>query len=169
MSPSMRGASPGLRAPSGCKAGNDSTLVGLSMPRQLQFNVRMPGSSASITASSVSPTSASTEPAAAAIARRITTSASGSFRQQSATTRTSVMGRVSCDIVQGKLFRRAQPAGMTLYHLISLDGRLLRQSFVGRDDARHQFVADHVLGSKPDLGDAFDPVEQLCRFREARG
>ena len=32
--------------PVGCSAGKDSTLVGLSMPRQLAFSVRMPASSA---------------------------------------------------------------------------------------------------------------------------
>ena len=38
--------------PVGCNAGNDSTLVGLSMPRQLPLSVRMPASSVSMIASS---------------------------------------------------------------------------------------------------------------------
>ena len=44
MSPSIRGASSGPDPPVGGDAGNDSTLVGLSMPRQLRFSVRMPAS-----------------------------------------------------------------------------------------------------------------------------
>ena len=64
-----------------------------------------------MTASSASPTSASTASAAAAIARWITASASGSSCQQSATTRTSVMGRAECGIVQSILCdRKSRPA-----------------------------------------------------------
>src|SRR5579859_2744638 len=168
MSPSMRGASPALGAVSGCSAGNDSTLVGLSMPRQLLFSARMPESSVSITASSASATSASTASAAAATARWITASASGSFCQQSATTRTSVMGRVKCDIV---VLRKGLPArrwGAAM--LVSLAaGRLRRRTLVGCDNSRHQLMADHVFGGKPNLGNALDAVEQLGRFGKPRG
>ena len=83
----------GAAGPVGCSAGNDSTLVGLSMPRQLLFRVRMPASSVSMTASSASPASASTISAAASMARCTMASASGSACQQSATTRTSVIGK----------------------------------------------------------------------------
>src|SRR5689334_1759592 len=154
MSPSMRGASPGLRVPAGCSAGNDSTFVGLSMPRQLLLSVRIPVSSVSITASSASLTSASTLSAAAAIARWITDSASGASCQQSATTRTSVIGSVRCDIV----VKKVRPA-KTAQPLLFAGGRLLRRGFVGRDDSRDQFMADHVLGGEFHLCDALDSVE----------
>jgi hypothetical protein len=52
-----------------CSAGNDSTLVGLSMPRQFLFSVRIPASSVSMTATSASAVSASTMEAAASMAR----------------------------------------------------------------------------------------------------
>src|ERR1700759_1502360 len=166
MSPSMRGGSSAFRGPVGCSAGNDNTLVGLSMPRQLALRVRMPASSVSITASSVSPTSASTASAAAAIARWITASASGSLRQQSATTRTSVMGRVSCDIISGKIYP-ARLAGQD--DITSLAGRLLRRSFVSRDDARPQLMADPAFGGELPLGPALDAVEQFDRLCKAGG
>src|SRR5215831_10345287 len=146
MSPSIGGASPGLRAPSGLSAGKDSTLVGLSIPRQFLFSVRMPESSVSMTASSASPTSASTASAAAAIARWITASEYGSVCQQLATTRTSVIGRINCDIVVWESSSGA-PAGVTPASCVNSPaaGRFLWRALIGRDDSRDQFVTDHVL------------------------
>src|SRR5581483_10603888 len=152
------GASPGFRAPSGCSAGKDSTLVGLSMPRQLQFSVRIPASSVSMTASSASPTSASTASAAAMIARWITASASGSCCQLSATTRTSVMGSVNCDIVVWGVSSGA-PDGATTLVICLFARRLLRRAFIGGDNPCHQLMADHVFGGEPHLGDAVDAME----------
>src|SRR5215472_1256771 len=165
MSPSMRGGSPGLRAVVGCSAGNDSTLVGLSTPRQLLLRVRIPGSSVSITASSASPTSASTLSAAAAIARWMTASAAGASRQQSATTRTSVMGMVKCDIVVKNLAPARWWSGRSLLSA----GLLLRRCFIGRNDSRDQFMADHVFGGELHLGDTFDAVEQPRCLGETGG
>src|SRR5215475_8326240 len=168
MSPSIRGASPGLRAPSGCSAGNDSTLVGLSMPRQLLLRVRMPGSSVSITASSAPATSSSTNSAAAAIARWITASALGSLCQQSATTRTSVMGRLGCDMVLfGTDIARARP-WIRLFSLWLAGDWPQRRPFVGGNDPRHELVADHVFGGEIHLCDALDAVEQAGRLGKTR-
>src|SRR5215218_2770500 len=171
MSPSMRGASPGFHSPSGCSAGNDSTLVGLSMPRQLLFSVRMPASSVSITATSASATSSSTFSAAAATARWITASDSGSRCQQSATTRTSVMGRLGCDIVlvpnEGAPCPR--PYGPVAASSGFTGGRPLRGPFVGGDDPRHELVADHVFGLEMNLRNAFDAAQQARRLGESRG
>src|SRR6266851_5240730 len=175
MSPSMRGASSGPLLPVGCRAGNDSTLVGLSMPRQLLLRVRIPASSVSMTASSASPAAlfgpALTISAAVAMARWMTASASGSVCQQSATTRTSAMGRADSAIGPESLLRgELAPARSQRQVCASrLDGcRPLRQSFIGGNDTRHQFVADHVFGRELHLGDALDAIEQLCGFGETR-
>src|ERR1700732_4127100 len=109
MSPSIRGASSGPLGPVGGRAGNDSTLVGLSMPRQLLLRVRIPALSVSMTASLESPTALFAPTlaiaAAVAMARWMTASASGSVCQQSATTRTSVMGRADSAIGPESLLR----------------------------------------------------------------
>src|SRR5438270_9583129 len=168
----MRGASPGFHSPSGWSAGNDCTLVGLSMPRQLLLRVRMPASSVSITATSASATSSSTVAAAAATARWITASASGSLCQQSATTRTSVMGRLGCDMAlfgtKTALCPRLHGPAVVSSGFVA-GGRPLRQTFVGRDDPRHELVADHVFGGEMNLRNAFDAVQQTSRFGQPRG
>src|SRR6476661_1191025 len=169
ISPSMRGASSGLAEPSGCSAGNDSTLVGLSMPRQLLLSVRMPESSVSMTATSASVKSSSTEAAAAAIARWITASASDSLCQQSATTRTSVMGRLGCDMMLSGTNGAVSAPAWSAVVSSGFTGRPLRRPFIGGDDPRHEFVADHVLGGEMNLGNAFDAAEQPGRFRKTRG
>src|SRR6478609_11649149 len=169
MSPSIRGASPSFHSPSGWSAGNDSTLVGLSMPRQLLLSVRMPESSVSMTATSASATSSSTAAAAAAIARWITVSESGSRCQQSATTRTSVMGTFGCDMMlSGTNGAVSAPAWSTVVSS-GFTGRPLRRPFIGGDDPRYELVADHVLGGEMNLGNAFDAAEEAGCFRKARG
>src|SRR6478735_725836 len=170
MSPSIRGASPSFHSPSGWSAGNDSTLVGLSMPRQLLLSVRMPASSVSITATSASATSSSTLSAAAATARWITASESGSRCQQSATTRTSVMGRFGCDILSVRNQRTPcpRPYGPVVVSLGFTGGRPLRLPLIGRDDSCHELVADHVLGFEMNLCNTFDAAQQARRFRKAR-
>src|SRR5271169_852905 len=105
------------------------------------------------------------------MARWITASASGSLCQQSATTRTSVVGRIEFGIVRNSLRPEVASSARGAFSFGSrLAGyRPLRQSFVSSDDPRHQFVADHVLGGEFHLRDALDAIEQLCGFGQARG
>src|SRR3984957_8063520 len=177
MSPSIRGACSGPRGPVGGSAGNDSTLVGLSMPRQLLLRVRMPSSSVSMTASSASPWSASAISAAVAMARWITASASVSACQHSATMSTSDIRRAVDAIGLAFLLRwELAPSARdkACSHQAVIASRLggcrpLRQSFIGGDDPRHQFVADDVFGREFHLGDTLDAIEQLGGLGEARG
>src|SRR3569832_2713385 len=172
MSPSMRGASPIFHWPSGWSAGKDSTLVGLSMPRQLLFSVRMPASSVSMTATSASATSSSTLSAAAATARWSTASASGSLCQQSATARTSVVGRLGCDMALFGTIRRLRPRPQDPAVVSSgfvAGGRPLRRPFIGGDDPRHELVADHVFGFEMNLRYALDAAQQPGRLGQTRG
>src|SRR5215470_4086343 len=133
------------------------------MPRQLLFSVRMPESSVSITASSVSAISASTVSAAAALARKTTASASGSLRQQSATTRTSVMGRAEWGIMQSIFDPKSRIGRARGARAVA---SALRRVFVGGDNPRHQLMPNDVFGGKPHLRDSVDAVEQSRGFRE---
>ena len=159
--------------PVGCKAGNDSTLVGLSMPRQLLFSVRMPASSVSMIASSVVVRVVGIDhlgrgldgamddgfgvglglPAVGDDENLGHGKGKGRHRSGISLRRDSLPARARRKILASRL------AGC----------RPLRQSFIGGDDPRHQFVADDVLGGEFHLGDALDAVEQSGGFRQTRG
>src|SRR3569833_3055730 len=166
MSPSMRGGSSSLTGPGGCKAGKESTLVGLSRPRQFLFNVRMPSSSVSITAISASPLSTSAISAAALMARWITASAAGWSCQQSAATITSVVG-MAVSVISSNMY--AYPARFERACAVRCNGSPLFGALIGRNDPGHQLVANDVLTREPHLRDAFDAVEPPGGLGEAGG
>src|ERR1700733_579325 len=102
-------------------------------------------------------------------------SASGSVCQQSATTRTSEMGRTKggigpefrlrSGVVPGA--RSAANFGIKALLASRLAGyRPLRQSFIGGDDPCHQFMADHVFGGELHLGNPLDAVKQSRGFSQ---
>ena len=163
----------GAAGPVGCSAGNDSTLVGLSMPRQLLFSVRMPASSVSMTASSASPTSASTHLGRGGDGAMDHGFGVGLGLPALGDDENLGHGKDKGGIGPEFLLRPGSRPGarsaVDFRHQGLAGCRLLRQSFIGGDDPRHQFMADHVFGGEFHLRNAFDAIEQSCGFREARG
>src|SRR5579864_2140311 len=42
-----------------------------------------------------------------------------------------------------------------------------RDAVIGLDNARHQFMADHIFMGECDMADVFNPCKQLDRFRQS--
>src|SRR5919198_1308687 len=117
MSPRWRGLPRGAESPDG----NDSTLVGRSLPRQRRLSVRTAASSVSTTLSS--------EPAlalvaAAAMARRTVLRALGIVRQRGDSTRMSIAGPCT------DFFAARARAMINPWLRVQTDGQPFVQSFV---------------------------------------
>src|SRR5215211_7721851 len=157
MSPSRAGAVlPDLVRPGpvdrSCGAGNDSTLVGLSIPRQSRLSLRMAASSASTTLTSpLAAGSARVDAAAVMTASRTVTCASGcAFHSSDSTTISICAATLSAT--------KSLPGGRNTCRACLV---------IGFHDARHEFVTDDVLSGEHDLSDAFHIGQKPQRLVQA--
>src|SRR5229473_2670514 len=158
MSPSRRGRGRVCRAPGVRRfrtgafpsAGNESTLVGVSLLRQARLRVRIAASSVSTTASS--PSASETAAAAAAIARRNAARALRFAFQRGDATTISIRGggarrrrsSFRAGVAKSKERERsflALARRAFVRQAVTCLRRLERGLVVGGDDARHQLVA----------------------------
>src|SRR5262245_11014223 len=134
-------------------AGNDSTLVGASLPRQSRLRARI---SSSVVSTSVAlkdrPERGEVRNAARAARRR---SASVTF----ARAKPGARRRISIASAAPLCLRPGPPSAIAL----TLEG----SGFVGIDDLAHQFAANHVGASKGDMVNLLDAPEELDRLEQA--
>src|SRR5258708_22010571 len=137
-------------------AGNDSTLVGVFLPRQSRLSARIVESLLSTIASSAGAVEAAL--AAARTAFLTTDWAVWRLFHSAERTMTSIcIGPV-------RRFRARLNAWHSIFGSAPARGIGL---VVGRDDPRHQLMADHVRGVECRVADPFDIFQELGRFREA--
>src|SRR5436190_3168224 len=140
-----------LRTSKSGAAGNDSTLVGVFLPRQSRLSARIVESLLSTIASSAGAVEAAL--AAARTAFLTTDRAVRRLFHNAERTMTSSF-TVPVRLNAGHSIFGSPPArGIGLV--------------VGRDDPRHQLMADHVRGAECRVADPLDIFQELRRFREA--
>src|SRR2546423_589948 len=131
-----------------CGAGNDSTLVGLSTPRQSRLSLRIAASSTSTTLTSpLAAGRARVAAAAAAMASRTVACASGWASHSSDSTAMSI---AAATLSANGVTPWGRGAGRACL-------------VIGLDDASHQLGPNHVLGREYDAGDAFHIGEKPQR------
>ena len=151
--PSARGAA----APAA--AGNDSTLVGSSSPRHSRLSFRIAASSVSTTRLARA-RCGKPPPRSYGLAARWRRASGSSFHSA----RLAANDRAFDD-------RHARSSALRAARLIPRPracARAAPRPVIGLDDARHEFVADDVLGGEHHMRDAFDTGQQATSPRQAR-
>src|SRR5262245_39843337 len=134
-------------------AGNDSTLVGASLPRQSRFRARISSSAVSTRVTLKDRPERGEARNAARAARRKSASVTFARAKPGARRRISIARQAPLCL------RLGPPSAIAL----TLEG----SRFVGIDDLAHQFAANHVGAGKGDMVDLLDALEELDRLEQA--
>src|SRR5262245_33168203 len=135
-------------------AGNDSTLVGASLPRHSRLRSRISSSAISASVTPKDRPARGEARNAARAARRSSASVTFARAKPGARRTISIASKAP------PCLRLGPPSAIAL----TLEG----SGFVGIDDLADQFAANDVGAGKGDMVDLFDPLEEADRFEQAR-